>query len=84
MGWKQSLSMPGTDDQLVRNAISDYATENFELACYAAIMELARELDDQETIAMAETIMEQEREMAMWLYESMPEAVRSELVKDFR
>ncbi|MBX4190430.1 ferritin-like domain-containing protein [Candidatus Parcubacteria bacterium] len=66
----------GSDDMLVKNAISDYAAENLEMASYNAILSLARTVKDRKVISMCRTILKDEKEMAKWLEKNLPGAVQ--------
>jgi ferritin-like metal-binding protein YciE len=64
------------DDEVVKNFLSDHAAENLEIASYRAIIALARELGDRETMLLCEEILWEEEAMAAWLKEHLPQAVR--------
>jgi len=64
------------EDKLVKNAFADFAAEHFEIACYNALITAAEELDDMETLQVCQAILGDEENMAYWLEENLPMAVR--------
>src|SRR5947209_3017903 len=50
MGMAQSVMTGAAKDELVKNAISDYAAENFEIASYNALIVAAQQMGDQQTM----------------------------------
>lgn len=63
-------------DELVKNAIMDFASENFEIASYEALLTAARQCDEPEVAAVCEQILVEERQMAQWLQENLPGLVQ--------
>ncbi len=59
-------------DTVVKNALGDYAAENFEIACYNSLIAGAEALGDQETVAACQQILRDEEEMAIWLAKHIP------------
>ncbi len=66
-------------DELVKNAISDYATEHFEIACYTALITAAQDYGDVDTVLACESIRRDEEEMAQWLEQQLPVVVQETL-----
>lgn len=54
-------------DTVIKNALGDYAAENFEVACYKSLVAAAEKLGDQETADVCRRILRNEEEMAGWL-----------------
>jgi ferritin-like metal-binding protein YciE len=79
MGSIQSISTGAAKDEEVKNALADYATEHFEIACYRALVEGARALRDEDTARTCEQILEQELDMARFLEQNLPTTVRDAL-----
>ena len=75
----QSVATGMFDDELVKNALMDYATENFEIASYNAIIIAAEEMGDQETASVCREILRDEEDMASFLRNNMPMVVRDTL-----
>lgn len=76
MGMLQGKSTMG-ENKIVKNAIADYAVEHYEIATYRAIAELAQNTGESEVANMAEKIIREEEDMAQWLEESLPDAVKT-------
>jgi ferritin-like metal-binding protein YciE len=57
----------------------DFATENLEIASYNAIITAARDLGEDYVARTCEQILRDEQEMAGWLQENLPTAVRETL-----
>jgi ferritin-like metal-binding protein YciE len=81
-GTLQSFATAPFGDRLVKNSIADYATEHFEIASYEGIRAAAERLNDDATVKDCETILEDERDMARFLSESLPHAVDTEIRRD--
>lgn len=81
IGWMQGISTGAAEDELVKNALADYAAEHFEMACYRALIIAAEEVGDSETARVCEEILRDEQEMANWLELNLPAAVREVVQK---
>ncbi len=71
-GTLQGMSTGAAEDELVKNAISDYASEQFEVASYRALIAAAEELGDGETVRACQENLREDEEMARWLEEQLP------------
>lgn len=60
MGSLQSVTTGAFKDELVKNALSDFASENFEIASYKALITAAQEVGDQETVRVCQEILHDE------------------------
>ncbi len=78
-GTLQGFATAPFGDRLVKNSIADYATEHFEIASYEGIRAAAERLNDQATVQDCDTILEDERDMARFLSETLPHAVDTEI-----
>ena len=65
--------------KLVQNAIADFATEHYEIATYTAILNLARRLEDIETMQLCREIMTDEEAMADWLESHLSQVVQEQV-----
>ncbi|MBV9282867.1 MAG: ferritin-like domain-containing protein [Chloroflexi bacterium] len=63
-------------DELVKNFLTDYAAESFEVASYRALIAAATEMGDRETAAVCERNLQEDQAMADWLLENIPTVVR--------
>ena len=59
-------------DTVVKNALGDYAAENFEIACYTSLIAAAEMVVDQETADVCRQILHDEEEMSSWLKAYIP------------
>jgi ferritin-like metal-binding protein YciE len=78
-GFFQGMSTGASPDELVKNGLSDYAAEHFEIASYRALIEGARALGENEVVRVCEQILRDEQEMARWLEQSLPMLVQDYL-----
>ncbi len=79
MGMMQGMSTGMFRDELVKNAIADYAMEHFEMACYSALASAAEDAGLTELAQTCREIFGEEAEMADWLEEHIPEVTRLHL-----
>jgi ferritin-like metal-binding protein YciE len=81
MGTVQGMSTGMAKDELVKNALADYAAEHFEIASYRSLIAAAEELGDQQTVGVCQQILRDEEEMAGWLEQHLPTITREYLAK---
>lgn len=79
MGAVQGLANKPAGDTLVKNALADYAAEHFEIACYKALIVAARSLGEEAVAGRLAAILHEEEDMARFLEEKLPHAVRGAL-----
>jgi ferritin-like metal-binding protein YciE len=72
----QSISTGMFTDELMKNALADYASEQFEVACYNALVTAAEELDEIEVAGLCRANLVEDQAMADWLDEQIPRFVR--------
>jgi len=75
-GSLKELPMAVSEDELVKNALADYATEHFEIASYMALIAGAQAMGDMETVRICQEILKDEQEMARWLEQQLPSTVQ--------
>jgi ferritin-like metal-binding protein YciE len=80
-GQMQAVSTGAAKDEMVKNALADFAAENFEIASYSALIQAAQELGDQRTAGVCQQILREEEEMAQWLQQNLPTLVRQSLLQ---
>jgi len=78
-GFFQGRSTGVSPDELVKNALSDYAAEHFEIASYTALIVAARALGETEVARICEDILRDEQDMARWLENQLPTVVQEYL-----
>lgn len=73
-----NLQAPATGmfgDELVKNFVMDYAAENFEIACYDALITASEELGETEIAEVCRRIRQEEQAMADWIRSHLPSIV---------
>lgn len=79
MGRVEAMSTAMFRDELLKNAIGDYAMEHFEMGCYSALAAAAEEAGLADIAETCREIFGDEAEMADWLEERIPELARVHL-----
>ncbi|HET9949373.1 MAG TPA: ferritin-like domain-containing protein [Longimicrobiales bacterium] len=82
MGRFQAMSSEPFRDELMKNFISDYATEQLEIASYKALIAAARAMGQEEIARSCEEILSEEEDMARWLDQHMASAARESIAED--
>ncbi len=75
-GSMQALSTGPAKDEMVKNALSDYAAENFEVASYTALIRAAQDLGETRTAQVCEQIRQEDEAMAQWIGQNLPALVQ--------
>ncbi|MFL5666799.1 MAG: ferritin-like domain-containing protein [Ktedonobacteraceae bacterium] len=78
-GQMQALSTGPAKDEMLKNALADYAAENFEVASYTALVSAAQELNEQKTATECQQILQEDEEMARWIQQNLPTLVQQTL-----
>jgi len=68
-------------DEVVKGAMAGYVFENMEIASYTVLIAAATAAGDADTRAVCEQIIAQERAMAAWLLEHLPETTAAFLAR---
>lgn len=61
-----------SDDLLIKDGLSDFSSEQYEIATYKALITAARDLGQMECEQAFEEILNEEQEMAEWLDINLP------------
>src|SRR4051812_23057270 len=69
------------DDTLIKNALAEYTSENFEIACYTSLIAAAQELGLEDAVVALESILADEQEMADLLIAAIPEITATHLLE---
>jgi ferritin-like metal-binding protein YciE len=72
MGTVEGASTALFRDELVKDALADYASEQFEVACYTALVTTAESLGHPEVAAMCRENLREDQAMADWLLQQLP------------
>jgi ferritin-like metal-binding protein YciE len=81
MGSVQSVTTGMFRDEPIKNALADYGSEQFEVACYHALVAGALQLGYSDIARLCEENMREDLKMADWLQEQIPEVVETSLAK---
>jgi ferritin-like metal-binding protein YciE len=76
MGMVQGPSTGMFRDELMKNALMDYAAEHLEIASYRALIAAAEELGQPDIAEICRAILAEEEAMAEWLEEQVPVITR--------
>jgi ferritin-like metal-binding protein YciE len=74
IGIAQAYAVEVLPDELVKDCLAAYASRHFEIATYISLREAARKLEQPAIVQMCEENLQQERAMASWLEQQIPEA----------
>ena len=83
-GFFQGVSSATAGDELVKNALGDYAAEHLEIASYRALIEGAEALGRTDVADTCRGILREEEAMAAWLEQNLPNLVREYLMEESR
>jgi ferritin-like metal-binding protein YciE len=81
MGPIQGVSTGMFSDELVKNALVDFSTEQFEVACYDALIAAAQEMGEVEIAGLCRENLAEEQAMADFLEEQLPRVVHQTMQK---
>ncbi len=73
LGRVNAISTAMYSDELVKNALMDFAAEHFEIACYTSLIVAAEEVGLTEVAALCRQNLLEEQAMAHWLHSFIPE-----------
>lgn len=62
-------------DEVIKNFLMDYATENFEIACYEALIAASEQVGEPEVARVCREILQEEQAMADWIRQRLPSIV---------
>jgi ferritin-like metal-binding protein YciE len=79
MGAMQGMSTGVFQDELIKNALADYAMEHFEIGCYMSLIAAAEEAGHQQIARTCGEILREEVKMAGWLEDQIPQLTRNHL-----
>src|SRR6516225_4723603 len=74
IGIAQAYAVEVLPDELVKDCLSAYASRHFEIGTYISLGAAARKLEQPAIVQMCEENLQQERAMASWLEQQIPEA----------
>ena len=72
MGKVQALSTEVAQDEMIKNALQDYAAESFEVASYTSLIKAAYECGEANVATICQQILQQDRDMQQWIEQNIP------------
>ena len=79
MGTVQGMSTGIFSDELVKDALADYAAEQFEVAAYKALIAGAEEIGEPEVARLCRENLREDEDMARFLDQQLPTVVHQTL-----
>lgn len=76
MGKVQGVATGMFGDEIMKNFLSDYAMEHFEIACYRSLIAASEEAGRPEIAQICREILREEEAMAQWLAERIPDVAK--------
>jgi ferritin-like metal-binding protein YciE len=67
-------------DQLVKDALADYASEQFEVACYTALISAATQLGLVDVARLCALNLREDEAMAAWILQHLPTVVEHDAI----
>ncbi len=74
LGMAQAFAVEVASDEVVKDCCAAYSWRHFEIACYLSVGAAATALEEMEVTHLCEEHVRQERAMAAWLEQQIPEA----------
>lgn len=81
MGMMQSAGHSFSSDEIVKNAMADYAFENFEISAYKSLIAAAEVAGEPEVRRVCEQNLREEEAMAAWLGERLSPLTREYMIR---
>jgi len=76
MAFGQAIGGMTASDEVVKGAMAGYVFENIEIATYTTLIAAADAVGDTDTRTACEQILVQEKAMAAWLLDHMPQVTQ--------
>lgn len=81
MGTVQGMATGVFGDEIMKNFLSDYAMEHFEIACYRALIAASDEAGRPEISQICQEILKEEEAMAQWFAQRIPDIAKMTLLQ---
>jgi ferritin-like metal-binding protein YciE len=81
MAFGQAVGGMTVSDEVVKGAMAGYVFENIEIATYTTLIAAAKAAGDATTQSACEQIIVQEKAMAAWLLEHLPQVTQAFLAR---
>lgn len=76
MGGMASVGHAPAGDEILKQSFADFAFENYEIAAYRSLIQMAEQAGQHDAIGPLRQNLEEEEEMADWLEANLPEVTR--------
>jgi len=77
MGSMAALGHAMAGDEVLKDSFANLAFENFEIAAYTSLITSARICGDSSAVSLFEQSLEEERRMAEWVEQNIPEVTET-------
>jgi ferritin-like metal-binding protein YciE len=81
VGYVEGSSTLVFRDPLVKDTLTDYGSEQFEVACYTALVAAANELNYPQIAALCQENLDEDLDMAVWLLEQIPTVIKQNVAR---
>lgn len=81
MGAVAGMANKTSGDAIIKNALSEYSTEYFEIASYTCIKTAAKNMGHDQVVLLCEEIIAEEQKTADWIESNLPELTKKYLGK---
>lgn len=81
LAFGQAVGGMTASDEVVKGAMAGYVFENIEIATYTSLIAAAQAVGDAATRSACEQILVQEKAMAAWLLEHLPDVTQAFLAR---
>jgi ferritin-like metal-binding protein YciE len=81
LGTAQSVMTGMFSDEMVKHALTDYSTEQFEVGFYTALIAAAEGLGEREIARLCGESLRDDQRMAAWLEEKIPMVVAQTIAR---
>ncbi len=68
-------------DELVKNLLSDFGAENFEIACYTSLISACNQIGESNTASVCQQILRDEQDMAQKVLDAIPTVTNDYLMQ---
>ncbi|HEX8917021.1 MAG TPA: DUF892 family protein [Chloroflexota bacterium] len=75
------LSTGPADDEMVKNLLADFGSENFEIACYTSLISACNEIGESQISSVCQRILQDEKNMAQTVLDAIPRVTNDYLVQ---
>ena len=82
MGNMAAIAHTAAQDEILKNSIANFAFENFEIASYKSLIELAKDTGNESATQPLQQTLSEEEAMAGWIDQHLPEVTSTYLRRE--